>query len=141
MSLAVRTAGSADIAAMHRIRLAVRENRLSNPQAITEESYLPFVSAGSAWIAELHGNITGFAAIDRPAGNVWALFVAPEAEGQGVGRALHDAMLDWARQQGLGRLWLSTAKGSRAELFYRRAGWEMAGPTANGELRFERTLD
>ncbi len=141
MNPAVRTAVAADIPAMHRIRLEVRENRLSNPQVISEDSYLPFVAAGSAWVAELHETLAGFAAIDRSARNVWALFVAPAAEGQGVGRALHEAMLDWARQRELGRLWLSTAKGSRAELFYRRAGWEMVGPTASGELRFERTLD
>jgi hypothetical protein len=49
-------------------------------------------------------------------------------------------MLAWARQQGLDRLWLSTSKGSRAEGFYARAGWEMVGPAAHGELRFERSI-
>jgi GNAT superfamily N-acetyltransferase len=140
MSCLIRAATPADIPAMHAIRLDVRENRLSDPGMVTDASYRPYVAAGSAWVAELPGGMAGFAVIDRPAGNVWALFVAPEAEGQGVGRTLHEAMLAWARQHGLARLWLSTSKGTRAERFYARAGWEMVGPAANGELRFERSI-
>lgn len=123
-NVSIRTATIADVPAMHAIRLAVRENRLSDPARITEASYLPYVDAGSVQVAiDAAGRVVGFAAIDRGAGSVWALFVDPAAEGQGVGRALHDAMIARAAREGIARLWLSTATGTRAEQFYLRAGW------------------
>jgi len=125
---------------MHAIRLGVRENRLSDRMAVTESSYEPYVAARSAWVAELDSAIAGFAILDRSDGNVWALFVAPGSEGRGVGRALHEAMLQWAQQERLGKLWLSTARGTRAEQFYAQAGWERVGVTASGEVRFEREI-
>ncbi len=66
---------------MHRIRLAVRENRLSDPDRISENDYLPFVNAGSAWVALTELGLVGFAALVAGEASVWALFVDPEAEG------------------------------------------------------------
>lgn len=77
--------------------------------------------------------------IDGPASRVWALFVDPVAQGRGIGRALHRRMLRWAREQGPGRLSLSTEDGSRAADFYRKAGWTQVGMKADGELLFERS--
>ena len=125
---------------MHRIRLSVQENRLSNPALVTECSYLPYLEASHAWVAERNAAIAGFAALDRSAGSVWALFVAPEAEGLGIGRSLLDRLMQSARAHGLHGLWLSTAPGTRAEHFYTRAGWQMAGLTDLGEIRFEKSL-
>jgi GNAT superfamily N-acetyltransferase len=125
---------------MHRIRRAVQENRLSYPERISEGAYLPYIEEGGAWVAETASDLAGFAILDRRAESVWALFVAPGAEGAGIGRALHCRMLDWAREQGLRTLWLTTAKGTRAERFYSSAGWMEAGTDADGEVRFERTL-
>jgi GNAT superfamily N-acetyltransferase len=68
------------------------------------------------------------------------LFVDPQAEGYGIGRALHRRMIDWAQEQGIGRLTLSTGKGTRAVEFYKHAGWAEAGTTADGEALFEITL-
>ena len=79
--IAVRQAQIADIEPMHRIRLAVTENRLSEPGRIGHSSYIPFVAAGSAWVAESRGAITGFAIIDAEERSVWALFVDPAVEG------------------------------------------------------------
>jgi GNAT superfamily N-acetyltransferase len=141
MSFAVRVACAADVPAMHRVRNSVRENRLSDPHGITERSYLPYVSAGSAWIAEADAAMLGFAALDAQTGRVWALFVDPDVEGAGVGRALHRRMLEWARQQGILDLSLSTEKGTRAVEFYKSAGWIESGVTAEGELLFGLTLD
>jgi len=53
----IRTACAADIAAMHRIRIRVRENRLSDPARVTPASYLPYVAAGTAWVAETEAGI------------------------------------------------------------------------------------
>lgn len=139
MSLQVRTARVGDIPAMHRIRLAVHENRLTDPRRITEASYGPFVEAGSAWVAELGGQVAGFAAVDGKARQVWALFVAPGSDGAGVGKVLHQAMLDWAGAQKIPELWLVTSEATRAERFYRAAGWEQIGAAEDGELRLRRS--
>ena len=120
--------------------MAVHENRLSDATAVGTHSYLPFVSAGSIWVALADTRIIGFAAIDAPTANVWALFVDPAREGQGAGSALHDQMLRWATGEGLERLWLTTTPGTRAERFYRRQGWAIAKTTDSGEIRFEREL-
>ena len=138
MTFRIRNAAAADVPAMHRVRNAVRENRLSAGAGITEASYLPYISAGSAWVAEGPDGLVGFAAIDRAAETVWALFVSPQIEGAGIGRALHDTMLEWARDQGIRRISLTTEPGSRAMHFYRRAGWTQAGIMIDGEVTFER---
>ena len=140
MTLGIRTAATTDIAAMHRIRTSVRENRLSSADRITAASYLPYVTAGTAWVAERDGAVAGFAVIDAPAQTVWALFVEPSVEGSGVGRALHDAMLRWAREHDIGYLTLSTEEGSRALNFYIRAGWLRQGITASGEVLLRKAV-
>ncbi len=140
MHFSVRTASAADVGAMHRLRMSVRENRLSDARRITEASYLPYIAAGSAWVAETEAGIAGFAVIDAPAGSVWALFTDPDCEGAGIGRALHSTMLQWARDQGIARLSLSTQSGSRAVQFYSLAGWTQAGVTADGEVLFDRSV-
>lgn len=125
---------------MHRIRLAVRENRLTDPGEITEAAYYPYIEAGSAWVAENDRQMLGFAAIEGTGHRVWALFVVPEAEGCGVGRALHEAMLGWATAQCISELWLTTSEATRAEKFYRMAGWKKAGKAEDGELRLRRSV-
>lgn len=140
MDFSIRSATAGDIGAMHALRSRVRENRLSASTRIVRASYRPFVTAGSAWVAVSGGRIAGFAAVDGPARRVWALFVDPGAEGLGIGRALHATMLEWAREQGIARLHLSTEEGSRAVTFYRRAGWRRTSVTNEGEVHFERSL-
>lgn len=140
MDFKVRAARAADIPPMHRIRNAVRENRLAAATRISQASYRPYVAAGSAWVAEVEHTVVGFAALDAPTARVWALFISPGAEGAGIGRALHQTMLDWAAANGLNRLSLSTESGSRAVRFYSRAGWTQRSVTADGEVRFEKML-
>jgi GNAT superfamily N-acetyltransferase len=123
---------------MHRVRTKVRENRLSDAKRITEAAYLPYVTAGTAWVAEEDAAIVGFAAIDPWGKTVWALFIQSSAEGSGVGRALHDKMLRWAREHGIEHLTLSTEGGSRAINFYIRAGRQQQGVTASGEVVFSK---
>ncbi len=140
MQAILRPSSVDDIPAMHRVRVSVRENRLSDPAQIAERDYLAFVQAGTAWVAELAGEVVGFAALDATTGTVWALFVDPEAEGAGIGRALHDNMIGWARELKLRRLSLSTAPGTRAELFYVAAGWVRDGSASSGEVLFRMSL-
>jgi GNAT superfamily N-acetyltransferase len=55
------------------------------------------------------------------------LFVDPHFDKQGIGRQLHDLMLQWYFEQTTHTVWLSTEVKSRAEKFYRSAGWTEAG--------------
>ena len=140
MDFHVRPATFADIAPMHRIRLAVAENRLSSSARVTEASYRPYVECGSAWVAEAAGEIVGFVVVDAPARSLWALFVRPDLEGQGIARSLFETATRWATQRRLGSFWLVTSPGTRAEAFYRAAGLTPAGTTEEGEVRFELML-
>ena len=122
---------------MHRVRLAVRENALSSPDRISVADYIAALEQlGRAWVMEAGGEIVAFAT-GYKSGNIWALFVHPEHEGRGYGKALHSEMVNWLWSQGLSRLWLTTAPGTRAEYFYRSLGWESCGLVLGGELRME----
>ena len=79
--------------------------------------------------------------MDLQDNNVWALFLRPEFEKQGVGRKLHDMMIDWYFQQTQITIWLGTAPKTRAETFYRRAGWTEIGTHGKGEIKFEMTFE
>ncbi len=136
----IRDARRDDIPAMQRIRMSVRENRLVSRVITDAELVAALESHGRGWVAEENGEVVGFAIGDARDGNIWALFVDPEHEGRGHGRRLHDAMVSWLRSQGLDQLWLTTEPGTRAQKFYEAAGWEPAGVTDQGELRFELLL-
>lgn len=133
----VRVATRDDIEAMHRVRLAVRENVLSQPELVTHAEYVAHLERrGRGWLAEIDGEVVGFAIGRADDGNVWALFVDPAHEGRGIGGALHDVLVAWMFAQGLARLWLTTGEATRAVAFYRRRGWTDAGREGN-ELRLE----
>lgn len=133
----IRVAADADVDAMQRIRLAVRENRLADPAMVQPHHVAEKIGReGRGWVAEAGGRIVGFAIGDQTRRNVWALFVDPDFEGRGIGRRLHDAMMDWFFAAGQERVWLSTDPGTRAEAFYRAAGWQRAGEY-RGEARYE----
>lgn len=139
--LQIRPATLADIPAMHEVRVSVRENRLSNPNRITPADYAEMLQGrGAGWVAEQHNQIVGFAFVDERELNVWALFLLPEVEGRGIGRALQAELLAYCAHRQLPSLWLSTAPGTRAEGFYEATGWTRTGLTAGGEMRFERTI-
>lgn len=137
---AIRRAGPADIPALMAIRAAVRENRLSDPAKVPEQAYRDWIAGPGIWLWEEAGGVLGFAAADPRDGSVWALFVAPAAEGRGIGRALLPAALADLRAAGWRRARLATERGSRAERFYRRDGWIDAGTAADGDLLLERPL-
>ena len=124
---------------MHVVRMSVKENALSNPLLVTEKDYVEMLeNRGKGWVCFEGENLVGFAIVDLQDNNIWALFVAPGYENQRIGRNLHDNMLDWSFEQAsVERLWLATAPGTRAEHFYRTAGWKETGLTKYGEIRFE----
>lgn len=73
--------------------------------------------------------------------NIWPLFVHPDHDNRGIGRQLNDTMLNWYFDQTQKTVWLRTAPGTRAEAFYRKAGWVEVGIHGKGEIKFETSFD
>src|SRR5688500_16080133 len=116
----IREAQLADIDTLAEVRYAVTENVLSNRALVTYDDYVEYLTRrGKGWVAEIEGRVVGFAIADLQNHNIWALFVHPDFDHQGVGRALHDTMLNWYFSQTKEPVWLGTAPGTRAEAFYR----------------------
>jgi GNAT superfamily N-acetyltransferase len=151
----LRQARRGDITAIQRVRASVRENRLVSRRIGDEEVQRHLEVLGRGWVIEVEQPMSGrgsaaagsdraptpcevvaFAIADATTGTVWALFVDPRYERRGFGRRLHDVMVDWLWSQGLQHIWLATGAGTRAEGFYRAAGWRDAGSTPHGELAF-----
>jgi GNAT superfamily N-acetyltransferase len=137
-----REAQITDIPGIQVVRNAVKENRLSDPSKVTDQDCEDYMTKrGRGWVCEIDGKIAGFAIVDLLDQNVWALFVHPDHEGKGIGRKLHDEMLDWYFSKTTETIWLGTAPGTRAENFYMCAGWTNCGQRPNGEMRFEYAAD
>jgi GNAT superfamily N-acetyltransferase len=122
--LTLRQATIADIPAMSRIRIAVRENALSDPTRITDAMYRDYLDAqGRGWVAEQAGEIIGFSYADRTDASIWALFVDPEREGLGAGKQLLRRAVDWLFELGFDEVCLGTSAHTRADRFYAAQGW------------------
>lgn len=108
---------------LREVRYAVTENTLSPGRISDEELRRAIEDECRGWVAEQAGRILGFA-IGLESGQVWAPFVRPEAQGRGLGHALHAKMLTWfaAQRPGPERLWLSTGSTTRARAFYEARG-------------------
>ncbi len=137
-----REATLQDIPGIQLVRNSVRENILSDPTRVTNDDVAHYLKTrGKGWVCENEGEIVGFAIADLAEINVWALFIKPEYEGFGIGKALQFKMLDWYFSSGKDHLWLGTEPGTRAERFYRNTGWEHTGNHGEDELKFEMTRE
>ena len=66
------------------------------------------------------GQVLGFIAVYAPGAFIHHLYVAPQAQGQGIGRALLDSLADW-----LPKPWRlkCVVANTAARAFYARTGW------------------
>lgn len=134
-----REARVEDIKQIQVVRNSVKENMLSNPALVTDPDCEDYITRrGKGWVCEADNKIVGFAIADLVDHNIWALFIHPDYEGRGIGRKLHDMMMDWYFTQTDHTAWLSTSPGTRAESFYRKHGWHETGLYGK-ETRFEMT--
>jgi GNAT superfamily N-acetyltransferase len=103
-----------------------RDQLIANPDAI----HLPpaQIANGQVIVAELDGEIAGFAAV--VGGELDGLFVEPDLWGSGIGRALADAAAHEARKRGLA---LTVVANPRARRFYEHCGFTVEGEV---ETRF-----
>ncbi|SRX73700.1 GNAT family N-acetyltransferase [Aequorivita antarctica] len=137
-----RKALAADIKKIQIVRNAVTENTLSNPALVTDEDCLEFITKrGKGWVCEIDTKIVGFSIVDLQENNIWALFVHPSYDKQGIGKQLQKLMLDWYFKQTKMNVWLGTAPNTRAESFYRKTGWKEIGTHGKGEVKFEMTYE
>ena len=130
-----RQASVYDIPAMSRIRLSVLENRLHDPARITPQMYADFLEKdGRGWVAQVDGDIVAFSYANRIDGSIWALFVDPRFEGQGLGKELLARASGWLFSLGFRRVTLSTRTLTRAAQFYTRLGWQLASSSVDDSV-------
>jgi len=124
-----------DIPQMTRIRLAVTENALRDPARITPQMYADFLKKdGRGWVALVDGEIAAFSYANWIDGSIWALFVDPRFEGQGLGKQLLSLATDWLFSLGFRQVTLSTGTHTRAAQFYTRLGWRLASSSAGDSI-------
>lgn len=137
-----REATIEDIPQIQIVRNSVTENTLSDPALVPDKDCEEFMFVrGKGWVCEIDKQITGFAIADLKENNIWALFLLPAFEKQCIGKRLHDMMVDWYFTQTKDKVWLGTSPNTRAESFYRKAGWKEIGTHGKGEIKFEMSFD
>jgi len=133
-TLNFRPATLADIPAMSAIRIAVQENRLSNPARITRQMYEDYLHRlGRGWVCELAGEIIAFSYAAAEDASIWALFTQPGREGLGAGQQLLRLAVAWLFGLGHQSVLLGTEANTRADRFYAAQGW------ARGAMRPDST--
>jgi GNAT superfamily N-acetyltransferase len=138
----LREATIEDIPQLMVVRLSVKENTLSNPDLVPFEAYVEFLTQrGKGWICEIDSKIVGFSVVDLRENNIWALFIHPDFEKKGIGKQLHHTMLNWYFEQTNKPVWLGTEPNSRADAFYRKAGWAAIGMHGENEIKFEMNFE
>ena len=75
----LRIARAADIPAIQRVRASVRENRLASTVITDDDVRTAIEDTGRGWVIEKDGEVVAFAIGNAVNGNIWALFVRPEA--------------------------------------------------------------
>lgn len=137
-----REAVITDIPQIQIVRNLVKENTLSHPGLVTDNDCKDFITVrGKGWVCEIDNRIVGFAIADLKDNNIWALFLDPEFEKKGIGQQLHRTMLNWYFAQTKTKVWLGTSFNTRAERFYRKAGWTAVGLHGTKEIKFEMTSE
>lgn len=133
----IREAQIEDIAQIQFVRNSVKENRLSDPALVPDEDVYDFLfNRGKGWVCEIDGQVVGFSIVDFKEKNIWALFLHPDFEKRGIGKQLHDVMINYYFSKTKDPVWLDTAPGTRAEQFYRLQGWTEVGMHGK-ETKFE----
>lgn len=135
----IRRVAHAEIPRLFEIRFAVTENPLIDPSRVTAADCAWFIDHSDIWAWDEGGTIRGFSAADPRDGSIWALFVEPGHDGRGIGRVLLGAACATLERAGHGAAILTTDAGTRADGFYRRAGW-IETARAGTTVTFRRTL-
>ncbi len=129
----LRPATRADLPRIHEVRHGTAENRLSDPNRVTDAEVAWYMDNAIFLVSEDETHLQGFTCVNHQTGYVWALFVIDEAQGRGHGTALLAAAMSRLREAGHRQAFLSTGIGTKAEDFYRSRGWQPTGINMQGE--------
>ena len=133
----IRKATRVDIPRIVEIRAAVRENKLRDPSRVTIEHICWFIDNPGIFVWVEDNKVVGFSAADPRDGSIFALFMDEAYEGRGIARVLFERACNVLKDAECPRMWLTTWPGTRAEQFYRKAGWHVTGMN-DGNLVFEK---
>jgi len=133
----IRKATRVDIPRILEIRAAVRENKLRDPSRVTIEDICWFIDNPGIFVWVEDNKVVGFSAADPRDGSIYALFMDEAYEGRGIAHALFERACNVLKDAKCPRMWLNTVPGTRAEQFYRMAGWRVTG-MSDGHLVFEK---
>ena len=120
----VRRAVFSDLGKLMGLLPRLQANVLNDPAKVTEDELELFIAADRLWVAVVDGAIAGFSAADAARQTIWALFVDPAHEGQGLGRRLLTLAVGTLRNAGCPGVTLKAAPDTPAEALYRAAGYE-----------------
>ena len=139
--LRIRTAQREDIETLFEIRTGVVENYQSREEiaelGITPASVATMLETDCcAWIAQLEERVIGFSIASATERTIFGIFVRPDFEGRGAGRALMEVTERWFWDQGMDEIWLLTGNDPtlRAYGFHLHLGWVPVGVEQDGEL-------
>lgn len=142
----IRQAQLEDIETLFLIRTSVKENHQSRAEiaqlGITPDSVAKMLAIDCrAWLAEIEGRAIAFSIANATEKTIFGMFVLPEFEGQGAGRALMQQAETWLFSHGIDEIWLLTDsdRNLRAYGFYLHLGWMPVGIQSNGEMKFIKT--
>lgn len=144
MSATLRLATPGDVDVLFDIRTSVTQNHLSRQQmhalGITAEVLTEAISsAPCAWVVEWHDQPAGFAMVDLQEGELFALFVRPALEGNGLGTLLlQQAEQALFEHHAVIHLTTDGDPAMRANALYRRAGWVCTAQLDARDVRFEK---
>jgi GNAT superfamily N-acetyltransferase len=137
----IRRAILGDFPRISTVRNSVRENQL-DPSKVSMVADISrwIYDNGTFWVWEEDGAVQGFAAADPRDGSIFGLFVHPDYEARGIGRALLPLACADLKAAGHASAELTTQAASRAERFYRTDGWQESGRLADGQIIFRKPL-
>jgi ribosomal protein S18 acetylase RimI-like enzyme len=146
MQVRIRPAAEADAPAAVGLMAQLAEFGHGQVHPGVEERFRTMIEAPqhAIFVAEAgHGQVVGLLTMSQrwtlwhagPCALIEELVVDKGARRQGVGRALIQAALDWARAQGCSEVELSTEPDNlKAQAFYRRLGFESTALLLEYEL-------
>ena len=146
LSLPTRPATPHDIAECIVVRGQTRENAVTVERlaavGVTLESWRADVESGTlpGFVCEEQGRIVGYCFGDVTSGEIVVLALLPQAEHQGLGRALLAQTVALLQARGFTRLFLGCAADPavRSHGFYRHLGWQ---PTGEVDTRGDEILE
>ena len=140
----IRIAQQNDIETLFEIRTSVVENHQPREEiaelGITPDSVAKMLAIDCrAWVAEIEEQPIGFSIANATETTIFGVFVLPEFEGRGAGRALVQTAENWLWTKGLGEIWLVTGNNPslRAYGFYLHLHWMPAGVEPDGDFAGE----